>query len=153
MELFGTQRNPRQQGFAQVGEVPVWVSWWGDALVHLYDLHLLPWDFFACQRTQHLPGSMASADRHEEATACDDSIPSLRGNDRRRLAGIGVGKNFNIHGCASLPDHPVTVGFCQPPGGTTFLSTSAGPQVFDSYSWTGVFAFSTGSTMRHASST
>jgi hypothetical protein len=47
MELFGSQWNPRQQGFAQVGEVPVWVSRRGDALVYLYDLHLLPGDFFA----------------------------------------------------------------------------------------------------------
>ena len=35
MELFGTQRNPRQQAFAQVREVSVWVSRRGHALVHL----------------------------------------------------------------------------------------------------------------------
>src|SRR5262249_38560404 len=99
MELFGTQRNPRQQGFAQVGEVPVWVSRRGDAIVHLYDLHLLPRYFFVCQDTQHLPGSMASTDRHDEAPACDDSITSLPGNDRGSLSGnrIGIGKNFNLH--------------------------------------------------------
>src|SRR5215470_749121 len=90
----------------QVGEVPVWVSWWGDALVHLDHLHLLPRDFFACQGTQHLPGSMASADRHDEATACDSSVTSLRGNDHGSLAGnrIGVGKNFNLHVYPSTPD-------------------------------------------------
>src|SRR5262249_57668275 len=112
-------------------------------------------DFSAGQGTQHLPGSRASADRHDEATAGDDRVTSLRSNDCGSLARnrIGVGKNFNSHVCASTPDQPVTVGFCQPPGGTTFLSTSAGPQVFGSYSWTGVFAFSTGSTMRQASST
>src|SRR5262245_18996510 len=98
---------------------------------------------------------MAAADRHDEAAACDDGVPRLRGNDRGTLAGnrIGVGKNFNIHACASPPDQPVAVGFCQPPGGATCLSTSTGPQVFGSYSWTGVIAFSTGSTMRQASST
>jgi hypothetical protein len=79
---------------------------------------------------------MASADRHDEATACDDSIRTLGGNDRGSLAGnrIGVGKNFKFHVCASTLNQPVTVGFCQPPGGTMFLSTSAGPQVFGSYS-------------------
>jgi hypothetical protein len=148
----GTRVN---KGFAQVSEVPIGISLGGDPFVHLHHMHLLPRDFFARQGTQHLPGSMASADGHEEATACDDSVTSLRGNDRGSLAGnrIGVGKNFNLHVCASTPDQPVTVGFCQPPGGTTCLSTSAGPQVFGSYSWTGVFAFSTGSTMRQASST
>src|SRR5262245_42187757 len=105
MELFGTQRNPLQQGFAQVGEIPVWVSWWGDALVHLYDMNLLPRDFFAREGTQHLPGSMASADRHDEAAACGHSIPSFGGNNRGSLAGnrIGVGKNFVIHACSNSP--------------------------------------------------
>lgn len=44
-------------------------------------------------------------------------------------------------------------GLCQPPAGMTFASTSAGPHVPGSYSYTGVLAFSTGSTIRHASST
>src|SRR5262249_7590582 len=113
MELFGTQRNPRQQRFAQVGEIPVWVSWWGDALVHLYDLNLLPRDFFARQVPQHLPGGMASADRHDEATACDDSIPGFGGNDRGSLAGnrIGVAKNFSVHVCLQFPINPRPWGF------------------------------------------
>src|SRR5262249_27225802 len=51
------------------------------------------------------------------------------------------------------PHDDLTVGFCQPPGGATLESTSFGPQVPGSYSWTGVPAFSTGSTIRHASST
>src|SRR5262245_22822171 len=81
--------------------------------------------------------------------------PRFGGNDLSSLSGnrICIGKNFSLHVSASAPDQPATVGFCQPPGGTTFLSTSAGPQVFGSYSWTGVFAFTSGSTMRHASST
>jgi hypothetical protein len=64
---------------------------------------------------------MAAADRHDEATACDDSIPSLRGNDGGSLTGnhLGVGKNFNLHVYASTPDQPVAVGFCQPPAGAT----------------------------------
>src|SRR5262249_54277301 len=107
------------------------------------------------QGAQHLPGCMASADRHDEAAARDDGVPGLCGNGRGSLAGnrTGVGKHFNIHVCSLPPDQPVTVGFCQSPGGTTCLSTSAGPQVSGSYPWTGVVVLSTGSTMRQASST
>jgi len=41
---------------------------------------------------------MAPADRHDEATAFNDSVPGLRGNDRGSLAGdrVGIGKNFNL---------------------------------------------------------
>ncbi len=46
----------------------------------------------------------------------------------------------------------VATGSRQPPGGDT-LAASAGPHVPGSYSYTGGGAFSTGSTMRHASST
>src|SRR5262245_28639012 len=46
----------------------------------------------------------------------------------------------------------LTTGLCQPPGGATAEAASAGPQVLGSYSCTGVAAFSTGSTMRQASS-
>ncbi len=46
-----------------------------------------------------------------------------------------------------------TVGSCQPPEGDTVRSASLGPQVPGSYSYTGVSAFSIGSTTRHASST
>src|SRR5215472_1891366 len=98
---------------------------------------------------------MPAADGHDEAPMRRHGRPRLGGNDLGSLAGnrIGIGKNFNLHASASTPDQPSTVGFCQPPGGTTVLSTSAGPQVLGSYSWTGVPAFATGSTMRHASST
>src|SRR4029077_11658016 len=47
----------------------------------------------------------------------------------------------------------VPVGLSQPPGGNILWSTSAGPQVRGSYSESGISAFSTGSTMRQASST
>ena len=45
------------------------------------------------------------------------------------------------------------IGLCQPLAGETLCSTSPGPQVPFSYSKTGVLAFSTGSTIRQASST
>src|SRR5271163_3502028 len=45
------------------------------------------------------------------------------------------------------------IGLCQPPAGETLCSTSLGPQAPFSYSKTGVPAFSTGSTIRQASST
>src|SRR6185436_18804641 len=44
-------------------------------------------------------------------------------------------------------------GLCHPPAGTILPSTCAGPHVPCSYSYTGVFPLSTGSTIRHASST
>src|SRR5262249_32886326 len=98
---------------------------------------------------------MTTADGHDEPAARRHGRPRQGGNDLGSLAGnrIGIGKNFNFHVSASAPDQPSTVGFCQPPGGTMVLSTSAGPQVFGSYSWTAVPAFNAGSTMRPASST
>src|SRR5262245_51071257 len=104
MELFGAQRYPRQQGLLQVGEVPICVPWRSDALIHLEHMYLLPRDLFTGQFTQHSPGSTTSADRHVEATACDDSIPCFRGKDGGSLFGncVSVGKNFNFHDCASV---------------------------------------------------
>src|SRR6516164_8695511 len=118
-------------------------------------MHGFPGYVLTRQCAQHLPGRTTAADGHDESTTRRHGRPRFGGNDLGSLAGnrIGIGKNFNLHVSASTPDQPSTVGFCQPPGGTTVLSTSAGPQVFGSYSWTGVPAFATGSTMRHASST
>ena len=53
---------------------------------------------------------------------------------------------FGVAGASSF-------GSCQPPAGETVWSASFGPQLPGSYSYTGVSAFSTGSTTRHASST
>jgi hypothetical protein len=80
------------------------------------------------------------------------SRASLCGDDRGSRLGdrIGIGKVLNLQESGTE-----FVGYdrlSQPPAGETILSTSLGAQVFRSYSWTGVSAFKTGSTMRHASS-
>src|SRR6516164_7613135 len=144
-----------EQTVAQVSEVPVRISGRSNAFVYLHHMHGFPGNILIRQSAQHLPRRMAAADGHDEPATCRHGRPRFGGNDLGSLAGnrLGIGKNFNLHVCASIPDQPATVGLSQPPGGTTFLSTWAGPQVFGSYSWTGVFAFSAGSTMRHASST
>src|SRR5262245_1261548 len=144
-----------EQAVAQVGEVPVGISGRSNAFVYLHHMHESPGYVLIGQSAHHLPRRMAPADGHDEPATRRDDRPRFGGNDRGSLPGnrLGIGQSFNLHVCASPPDQPATARFCQPPGGTTLLSTSAGPQVFGSYSWTGVFAFSTGSTMRHASST
>src|SRR5262249_3921186 len=144
-----------EQTVAQVGQVPVGISGRSDAFIDLHNMHGFPGHVLIRQGAQHLPRRMTAADGHDEPAERRHGRPALGGKSPGRLAGnrIGLGKNFNLHASASTPDQPSTVGFCQPPGGTTVLSTSAGPQVFGSYSWTGVPAFTAGSTMRHASST
>src|SRR5262249_20058961 len=144
-----------EQTVAQVGQVPVGISGRSNAFVYLHNMHGFPGYVLIRQGTQHLPRRMTAADGHDEPATRHHGRPRLSGNDLAGLVGnrIGIGKNFNLRVYASAPDQPSTVGFCQPPGGTTVLSTSAGPQVLGSYSWTGVPAFTTGSTMRHASST
>src|SRR6516162_2177931 len=144
-----------EQTVPQVGQVPVGISGRSNAFIDLHNMHGFPGYVLIRQGAQHLPRRMTAADGHDEPAARRHGRVRQGGNDLGSLAGnrIGIGKNFNLHVFASTPDQPSTVGFCQPPGGTKVLSTSAGPQVFGSYSWTGVPAFSTGSTMRHASST
>src|SRR5207302_11489015 len=80
------------------------------------------------------------------STAARHSISLAPGGGEGRVRGE-YGRTTRAH------DPAVTTGFCQPPGGVTLCSTSFGPQVPGSYSYTGVPACSTGSTMRHASST
>ena len=65
----------------------------------------------------------------------------LRGRSRRVLSGV------------SHEMHAPSYGLAHPPGGARSSGRAAGPQVPGSYSPTGVFIASTGSTMRQASST
>src|SRR6516165_10889866 len=97
-------------------------------------MHGFPGYVLIRQIAQHLPRRMAPADGHDEPATRRHDLPRFGGNDLGSLAGnrLGIGKNFNLHVSASTPDQPATVGLSQPPGGTTFLSTSAGPQVFGS---------------------
>ena len=148
MNLLGAKRAMRKQAFAQVREVPVGMSRRRHPFVHLHDVHVGPGHLFVGQGAQHRPWRMTAADRHDEATTRGDGRPRLPrcecgGRSRHR---IGIGQRIDPH-------DDLTVGFCQPPGGATLESTSLGPQVPGSYSYTGVLAFRTGSTMRHASST
>jgi len=131
-----------------VSQVPIGMSRRRHALVHLNDVHVTPGHILIGQDTQHRPRSTAATDGDNEATPRGDSGPRLPGGEgsARPRYRIGIGQHFDFHGT-------VTVGFCQPPSGETLAPTSFGPQVPGSYSWTGVPAFSTGSTIRHASST
>ena len=88
------------------------------------------------------------------ARSCRD-CDSCQGN----LGRLGRRGETCTQGRRSFPDAAseclhslVTTGFRQPPSGVT-RSVSAGPQVFGSYSNTGVPAFRAGSPMRHPSST
>ena len=69
------------------------------------------------------------------------------------LGRVAAWKNCSLAAFPVCWAYPVTSGLFQPPGGDTRWSTSPGPQVLGSYSETGAAAFSTGSTMRQASST
>src|SRR5262249_7730371 len=100
------------------------------------------------ERAQHRPRSVTAAEGHDETATRSDGRARLRGGEcgARSCDRIGIRQRLDLH-------DDFTVGFCQPPGGETLASTSFGPQVPGSYSWTGASPFSTGSTMRHASST
>lgn len=100
------------------------------------------------ERAQHLPRGVAAADRHDEATPRRDGGTRLPGGEYRARSPhlVRVGERLDPH-------DELTIGFSHPHEGDTRASTSFGPHVPGSYSWTGVAAFSTGSTMRHASST
>jgi hypothetical protein len=137
-----------EQALPEVGEVSVGVSGRSHALVHLDDMHVGPRHGFLGYRMQHLPRGGSSAQGHDEAPADGHSSARFgcgeRGSGSRD--GFGIDQRFDLHA-------ELTVGFCQPPGGPTLESTSVGPQVPGSYSQTGVSSFSTGSTIRQASST
>ena len=131
-------------------QVAVGVAGLRDALVDLQQMDARP--RHVChrgERAQHHPGRAAAAHGDGEAPARRDRRAGLAGDERgaRPRDRVGVGEDLDVHGAAPR------VGFCQPPGGVTVESTSFGPQVPGSYSYTGVPAFSTGSTIRHASST
>ena len=135
-----------------MGEVSVRVTRRRHALVHLRYMYPVPRDIFACQITQHKPWSMAAAYGQDKAAARGDGRPGFRSDDRCTLSGdrFGTRKNF---------DFPIAPSSLPPPGYSsrrrvkTLYSTSLGPQLFGPYSQTGVVSFSTGSTIRHASST
>src|SRR6266403_3982767 len=140
MDLLGAQRTMREQTFTQVGEVAIWVPRRSHALVDLAHLHAGPGHLFIGQCAEHFPWSMPPAEGHHEATPRGDGRAGRLGRERggRPRDRIGIDQRLDLHGT-------LTVGFCQPPGGTTLESTSFGPHVPASYSWTGGPAFRTGS--------
>ena len=154
MDLSGVERSALQ-AFPQVREIPVGVSGGRHTLIHLDHVHVLPWDVLLRQDTQHLPRRASAADGRDEAAARAHRVSALLDDrGRRHLRNrIGICQHFDSHARLRLPNQLARLGLCQPPGGATFWSTALGPHVFGSYAWTGVPAFSTGSTIRQASST
>ena len=138
----------REQALPEMREVSVGVSRRRDALVHLDDMHVGPGHVLIGECSQHLPRGVTPADSHHEAAARPDGLARLRGGEGRpgERDRIDIGQSFDLHDV-------LIAGFCQPPAGEIRESTSLGPQVPGSYSNTGVPSFSTGSTIRHASST
>ena len=147
------ERRPLEQALGEVRQVAVGVAGRRDALVDLEEVHVFPRHVgHLRQRLQHHPRGAAAAERDGEAAAGGDRRARLAGDEggagpRDR---VGVGEDFDLHAAAR---YAATVGFTQPPGGVTVSPTSCGPQAPGSYSFTGVPLFSTGSTMRQASST
>src|SRR3954470_16424385 len=151
MDLLVRKWHARQQIFLYMSEIAIMMPGRRDAIIHLNQVHIFPRDVFARQLAQHLPGRAPAAHRENKLPARKDRISGRSGNDLGRLVGYcgGVWQNLNFHHFASV----VTTGFTHPSGGETRDSASAGPHVPGPYSVTGVPALSTGSTIRHASST
>ena len=129
VNLVGAQRTMREQALAQMGEVAVGISGRRHALVHLDHVHTGPWHPFLGQRPQHRPRGVTSAEGHDKAAARGDGRARLLGGEcgARSRDRIGVGQHFDLHDA-------LIIGFCQPPGGETLVSTSFGPQAPGSYS-------------------
>lgn len=152
MDLLIAQRGVFRQALPQVGRISVAVPQRGESLVHLDSVHTIPRNVFAGQLAEHLPRGTTTADGQDEATARHKGFPRLGGNEPGSRLGHGIGEDLHLYELFSVSDWSVATGLCQPPVGETISSTSLGPQVFGSYTWTGVSAFNTGSTMRQASS-
>src|SRR5262245_14899509 len=94
-----------EQALAQVCKVPIGISSGRDALVHLHYVNVLPREVFPGERAQHLPWSMAAANRHDKTPAIGHGIPRNRSNQNCRLVcdRIGISVNLNLHS-TSLSD-------------------------------------------------
>src|ERR1700745_1416391 len=63
-----------------MGEIAVFVSSGRNALIHLHDMDLLPWDVFFGQRPHHDPRTAASANGHHKTIPLSYSFPSFSRN-------------------------------------------------------------------------
>src|SRR6516225_4117361 len=155
MDLLGTQRNAIEQAVAQVSPIAIRVPVGCNALIDLHQMQSIPRNVFIGQRAEHDPRRVTTADGQDEVTTCGDRLMRIRRNDRCRSPGDGFGIRayFHLHSVLLRGPQGATTGSCQPPGGAMIEAASLGPQLFGSYSWTGGAAASTGSTIRHASST
>src|SRR5664279_124914 len=100
-----------QQACAQMCEVSIRISGRCDALVNLEDMHVFPWNLFACQCAQHDPWRLAATDRHDEPTAGSNCSASVRRNGRRRGSchRFGILKHFQLHSVLQFAaQHSVT---------------------------------------------
>ncbi|HVS40447.1 MAG TPA: hypothetical protein VMS17_33120 [Gemmataceae bacterium] len=92
------------------------MSRWGDAFVHLNDLHVFPGDRFVGQVAQHQPRRAPAAHGDHEATAKGDGVARRGrhhggGPSSRR---IRVGEYFDLHGASPLHRDRL-IAFANPP--------------------------------------
>jgi hypothetical protein len=72
----------------------------GHTLIDLKDVHTRPRNVFRCQRSQHNPWSVTTADSQGKAATGSDHRTCI-GGDRHRPGSrdrIGVIKHFELHG-------------------------------------------------------
>ena len=84
-----------EQALAQVCEVPFGITSGRNALVHLHHVNALPWDVFPGERAQHLPWSVATADRHDKTPAIGHGIPRHHSDQTGRLVCDRIGISVN----------------------------------------------------------
>src|SRR6478672_10009348 len=112
-------------------EIAVGVSFWCDALINLEHMHTDPGDVaLSGEHTQHDPRRMTAADSHHETPAFGNRCARFFSDQGRRPSRdrVRISKHLDLHAAPLAQSYP-TFGFCQPPGGTTFPSTSRGPQL------------------------
>src|ERR1700686_3173420 len=128
-------------------KISVRMSGRSDTLVHLYDVNFWPRHVRGRECSQHPPGCVAAAHGHHKTTPRGDGFPRLFSNDIRGLLSHRFGgfQHFDTHGLrhAAWTSAPraggaFITGLFHPSAGTILFSTSAGPQVPGSYSYTGV---------------
>ena len=117
-------------------EIAVGVSLGRDALITLEHMHIAPGDVvLSGEHAQHDPRCRTAADSHHETPAFGGRCACFFGDQGRCPSRdrVRISKHLDLHASPLAQSYP-TFGFCQPPGGTTFPSTSRGPQLPASYS-------------------
>src|SRR6185295_323238 len=125
-------------------KVSVRVSCGSDSLIYLREMYCFPGNVFMGQSPKHEPGCLPAAHRHDESpTRCDCFSGFGSDKDRSRLRRrFCIVVYFKLHcksfsQAATATNCPLALGLLHPPCGAT-RCISGGPQVFGSYSKTGV---------------